>query len=252
MRGWAIFFLFLCVLFLFYLCAISFVATRSLLTVSLPRSFWEKGAHKNKYLNFACGIPVPALLHTLHKQLFRAFHSLVSLSPDAWSGLPLFCFPSFQLLINPALLNKAEQKGGSRQWGRWLSLLTPSPPVPCQETSGVLLQVNRNKSCPWPSWCAAHELTALAIWAPLCPYIRHNSLVSVLIMLIIFLPAFFWACAAKFHHSFAKYSNKHLDFSPRENSVAVPAQYCSIFFHHFPVLLRRKTHEMPHTWKQLS
>lgn len=183
MRGWAIFFLFLCVLFLFYLCAFSFVATR------LSHSPIPSG-REDKYLSFACGIPVPALLHALHKQPFRAFHSPVSLSPDAWSGLPPVCFPSFQLLIKPALLNKAEQKGASRQWGRWLSLLTPCPPAPWQKTSGVLLQVNGNMSCPWPSWCAAHELTALTISAPLCPYIRHNSLVSILIMPIIFLPAF--------------------------------------------------------------
>lgn len=40
----------------------------------------------------------------------------------------------------------------------------------------------------------------------------------------------FWACAAKFHHSFAKHSNKHLDFS----SCAVSAQYHSMFFPSLP------------------
>lgn len=55
--------------------------------------------------------------------LSEPFIALISLSGDAWFGLHRLHFPSFQLLINPSLLNKAEQKGACGQPERLLDPL---------------------------------------------------------------------------------------------------------------------------------
>lgn len=87
--------------------------------------------------------------------LSEPFIALISQSRDACFGLHPLHFPSFQLLINPSLLNKAAQKGACRQPGR---LRVPSEILPVCLLQGTIRwtspgEHNRTPRLDWVMCC---------------------------------------------------------------------------------------------------
>lgn len=102
--------------FLFFFTFCSVFCNPTLVSHSLIPPFLLGGRSSQKQIQGLC---MESLLESSSmlciSNLAEPFIALISQSGDACFGLHPLHFPSFQLLINPRLLNKAEQKGACRQ-----------------------------------------------------------------------------------------------------------------------------------------
>lgn len=235
--------------FFFFFTFCSVFCNPTLVSHSLIPPFLLGGRSSQKQIRGLC---MESLLESSSmlciSNLAEPFIALISQSGDACFGLHPLHFPSFQLLINPSLLNKAEQKGACRQPQR-----LPGPLWdPAHLLTAGSYQVDFSRRTQPHSLLGLGDVPHLTIqhqpsWPP-SSLTRGTTRSPPLLWPILVLPIAFLtraqlelALAVNFHCSSPKYSNRHLAFSPWETSLHICTDTAvSLLITSFTMMLKRQ------------